>query len=200
MSLGVLLAAGLEHRQEGDGGEVDGGDVSREYVRPVRKRFLGPELGGNVLGLVGNGRVGFGTRDAGVADEEVQVLFARGQLRDEGLERVFVCDVAGADSGNGDVSLVVWGGGSGGNSRDDLAVALLGTMLLGRVLENFESAAGDVHLGTVGSKGLGVHQADAGAAAGDEADPAIDAEELGGLEGVCVDHGGDCCVSGAARC
>ena len=55
-------------------------------------------------------------------------------------------------------------------------------MFLGGLLENLEAATGDVHLGAVGSEGLGVHQADAGAAARDEADPAVDVEELASLE------------------
>lgn len=36
----VRLLAGLKERQEGDGGEVDGGDVDVESVRPLREFLL----------------------------------------------------------------------------------------------------------------------------------------------------------------
>lgn len=72
--------------------------------------------------------------------------------------------------------------------RNNLPVAFLGAMFLSRILKNLEPPTGDVHTSAVGGEGLGAHQANAGAAAGDEAGPAIDVEELGSLEGMCIDH------------
>lgn len=60
---------GLEEGEEGDGGEVDAGDVCGENVGPVGDGFGSPEgvfEGGGVRG----GGGGFGAGDAGVGDCE----------------------------------------------------------------------------------------------------------------------------------
>lgn len=73
--VGLLAVAaarhGLQHGEEGQGGEVDGGDVGVEDGAPGFGVFLGPELVAELGGVTGRG-LGFGARDAGVADEEVE--------------------------------------------------------------------------------------------------------------------------------
>lgn len=56
---------GLQKRKEGDGGEVDRGDVCVKHGRPFRGRFGGPE-GRREFGGVGRFRDPFGAGDASV--------------------------------------------------------------------------------------------------------------------------------------
>lgn len=55
-------------------------------------------------------------------------------------------------------------------------------MLVCALCEFLFTAGGDVNAGAVGGQGLRAHEADAGAAAGDDGDPVFDVEELFGGE------------------
>lgn len=89
--------AALEEGEEGDGGEVDGGDVGVVDVVPVFEGFGRPEfffLLGGVFVVWGC----FGSVDAGVTYEDVDVFFLGADLGDEVFEVFLPGDVAGSDA------------------------------------------------------------------------------------------------------
>lgn len=69
--MGLAAHHGLQEGEKGQGGKVDGGYVGVEDGAPGFGIFLGPELVAELGGVAGRG-LGFGARNAGVADEEVQ--------------------------------------------------------------------------------------------------------------------------------
>lgn len=96
--MGRVGLRGLQEGEEGEGGEVDGGDVCVEDVGPFRGGFGVPEVGGQLSGVGGFGDA-LGAGDAGVGDEEVEVFFLGREVFDEFLELGLGCYVAGSDSG-----------------------------------------------------------------------------------------------------
>lgn len=69
--VGLAARHGLQQGEEGQRGKVDGGYVGVEDGAPGFGVLLGPELVTELGGVAGRG-LGFGARDAGVADEEVE--------------------------------------------------------------------------------------------------------------------------------
>ena len=155
-----------QQRQEGQRHEVN-----LRHVRPVRVR-PGVEGFGRVVEEVGFHFVGGGGLgllgvecDADVVDEDVEAFLFRGNLVVEAGDFGFGADICG-DGDDG--------------ARDVLAVGL------GYSVEFLGGAAADVDFGAVGGESLGCHEPDARAAAGDEGDLAMDAEEGGEFELVVV--------------
>jgi len=95
----LVARRGLQDGEEGEGGEVDCGDVDVEDGGP-RRRGLGiPEGGGDSGGRGGGWDAGFGAGDPGGAEEEVEVVFVRGEGGHQGGEGGFRGYVAGSEAG-----------------------------------------------------------------------------------------------------
>jgi len=139
--LDVIRGAG-EERKEGAGHEVDLGDVGLVLGCPVVEGLaLGvEEVVAELLGVLACGRDLAGGLDAGVVDQDAEVLFAGLDLLGETQDIFLVGDIA--------------------NERDDLAGDAF-AVGFDDGLQLIFGTADDIDLGPVDSEGLCDHQADA---------------------------------------
>jgi hypothetical protein len=93
----VDLVRGLQKGQERDGGEIDGGDVGVVGGVPF---FKGLAVEESLLEFLGVGAVGlgFGARDTGCDEEEVEVVFFGAEICGELFEVFFAGYVAGSNA------------------------------------------------------------------------------------------------------
>jgi hypothetical protein len=183
----VLFWCGLQEREAGDGGEVDGCDVGVVGGIPVFGGFGVPEF---LLERTGGGGVGdtFGTWDAGGGDEEGKVFLFGGDFFDEVIEGVF--------------------GGYVGGDGNDLAREGLGVrgVAFGSVFEDFLAAACDIYFGSfwgrsveaggrkvrrraVSCQDLGCHQTDPTSAPCNKTDIVLKREKVADMKVFCGCHG-----------